>query len=373
MKTDTKNPLKKCVKKDCISKMDNSFIKDKHILFIGQAFYDYHEKIATQLRAFGAEVDFFENKTFVADPVISNNVFSKISRFINPNYKVSYNQEIISQIKGRSYDYLFCVGLFSITPSLIEEIKKDNPGIKTILYLWDSFNIWNYSGLLPLFDKCFSFDHEDCKRNENLNYWPLFYTNEYAEKQTEVNTQVPDIDILYIGSLSVASLNRIKVLSWLEDKMNSLNLYLWLYVPSRSNSLLRKGLYVLKSAFDNDYALFWKKVRKYSLSNTFIKNGNLSRNDIVGLMDRTKCVLDITIPNQSGLTMRTIEALANGKKLITTNRYIIEEAFYDSSAIFILNENELSIDVNFIKSEKNKLNIEHLRLDNWLSKLLLND
>ena len=40
-------------------------------------------------------------------------------------------------------------------------------------------------------------------------------------------------------------------------------------------------------------------------------------------------VLDIEHPKQVGLTMRTFEVLASGRKLITTNRSIINHEFYD--------------------------------------------
>jgi hypothetical protein len=55
---------------------------------------------------------------------------------------------------------------------------------------------------------------------------------------------------------------------------------------------------------------------------------------------RSKCVIDIQRTGQSGLTMRTFEALASGAVLVTTNEAIRNEPFYDPVRVVILPEGD---------------------------------
>lgn len=78
------------------------------------------------------------------------------------------------------------------------------------------------------------------------------------------------------------------------------------------------------------------------LSTKFIipqsKNDYITYKEYLDNLCKARCVLDITQMNQSGLTLRPIEALLNDKKLITNNKNIKNYDFYNPHNIFILNE-----------------------------------
>lgn len=59
---------------------------------------------------------------------------------------------------------------------------------------------------------------------------------------------------------------------------------------------------------------------------------------VLQLSLRTNCLLDILQPGQNGLTMRALEALFFGKKLITDNIRIKEEPFYNASNIYVIDD-----------------------------------
>ena len=83
------------------------------------------------------------------------------------------------------------------------------------------------------------------------------------------------------------------------------------------------------------------------------------------------CVLDLPFPSQTGSTQRMIQALALQKKVITTNSSVTQESFYNSEYIKIMTGKDIGIDWDWV-SRRNvtPLNIDHLRLDNWLIQLL---
>lgn len=73
---------------------------------------------------------------------------------------------------------------------------------------------------------------------------------------------------------------------------------------------------------------------------------NLSR------INSTKCILEIMKKGQRGLTLRSLEAMIMGKKLITNNKHIMTMPFYSSQNILIIDNNtDITNITNFWESE----------------------
>jgi len=65
---------------------------------------------------------------------------------------------------------------------------------------------------------------------------------------------------------------------------------------------------------------------------------------------KTKCLLDVLQGSSVGFTLRVWEALVYGKKMITTNKEIMNAPFYDARQFQCINSPQ-DIDVNFIANE----------------------
>lgn len=342
-------------------------LENKKVLFIGPVFYDYHIKIIDELNKLGADVDYFENKFFGEDPATSKGeLIASIKRIINPRYKKKYTNQLLDQIKDKVYDYLFCIGGFSITGELVAYLQMRNPHLVKIIYFWDSFSTWNYANLIKLFDLVYTFDPYDAGSHAGLRYLPLFYTAEY-EPQQAVGEK--DIDLIYIGSVSIYTSNRLHILKELaiHAEKEKMKVFFWLLCSVKGKTLLKKIV-------DRIRMLIYRRHREYELlledcrnNFDFVKGDLLSRDKVAALMERAKCVLDIPINRQAGLTIRTIEALAQGKKLLTTNTHIAQEDFYNEDYIRIMSESDLRLDAKFINSTPaGKVNLTHLYVRNWL-------
>ncbi|MFT4093284.1 MAG: hypothetical protein QM640_06560 [Niabella sp.] len=338
--------------------------KGKRILFIGQVFYDYHTKIIESLEMQGATVVFFENKIHFQDPNVNKGLLGIIARKFSSYYKENYTtSKIIHKIANKKFDYLFVIGGFSITGSFIEQIKKKNKGIITILYLWDSLNVWKYDNILKFFDRKFSFDFSDVKKYKGLKYLPLFYTDEFKKKDIE-NTEA-DIDILYIGSVSPSTLNRLEIADQtgrLSEKRN-LNSFIYLYVPYRKRGVFTKLAHITKYIFLGKYRNFWNAIS----NSKYVFREPLSRSQVSKLFTRAKVVLDVPVSGQVGQTIRTIETLASGKKLVTTNLNIKNEFFFNPSAVRIYSD--YIKDIDSFAEGKDTVNIDYLYIDNWLKEI----
>jgi hypothetical protein len=73
--------------------------------------------------------------------------------------------------------------------------------------------------------------------------------------------------------------------------------------------------------------------------------------DVQYFVNRSAAILDIEHPKQRGLTMRTIETLISGKKLITTNKSIINSNLYDTSRVYVISRDNPQLPNNFINSK----------------------
>lgn len=69
----------------------------------------------------------------------------------------------------------------------------------------------------------------------------------------------------------------------------------------------------------------------------------ISYPDMLDRVKASRCLLEVIRGDNSGWTLRTMEALIYGKKLITTNKHIIEAPFYTQANIYIWGYDHRSI------------------------------
>ena len=342
-------------------------VKGKRILLIGQVFYDYHVRIMAELEKLGAEVVFYDNKLFPEDPILyRNSTASKLKRLLNPGYKRDYHAEIIKGTEGQHFDVLFCIGGFAVSLELINTIKSRNPGIRSVIYFWDSFAVWPFAYLVSAFDKAYSFERADCL-HYNMEYLPLFFSKEQIPALVPLARRA--LDLLYVGSVGPASHNRFGILAWFakacaDQKLNSKLLLLY---SRPKHSAVIKALNAIRRFFDKSYSGFMKDLTHYRENFDFVIDKPLSTAELSSLFQTAKCVLDIQVPGQTGLTMRTIEALAQGCKLLTTNNAIMKEPFYDPEWVQVIDPRNMHVDRSFLSGIPGKpICIDYLSLDNWV-------
>ena len=68
----------------------------------------------------------------------------------------------------------------------------------------------------------------------------------------------------------------------------------------------------------------------------------ISYEEVIKLVTESRAILNITLPNQQGATLRDYESIFNEVKLITTNKNIKSLDFYDSNNVFLLKEDDLN-------------------------------
>jgi len=330
----------------------NTRVKNK-VLFISVSLFNYERAIKNELESKGFEVDFFDERP-------SNNIFIKGLIRIKKklyNYQINlYYRRIFSEISKKKYDFLFvlkgeCMPLF-----FIEEFKMAFPNAQLIFYTWDSFkNNSNPLSFLHLFDKIFTFDSADALFYK-INFRPLFFLNDFLNIKNLTNGKYSH-DLLFIGT---AHTDRYIISSKIVEICAKYKLTSKTYYYMQG-----KYVFLFKQFFDRSFKFFDK--RKLSFK-------SLTSNEIFALFEKSKVILDIHHPSQSGLTMRTFEAIGAGKKLITTNTEISKYIFYNPQNILIVERDDVKVDECFFKTDSLSLEpeiYEAMSLSGWIDSIFL--
>jgi hypothetical protein len=99
----------------------------------------------------------------------------------------------------------------------------------------------------------------------------------------------------------------------------------------------------------------------------------LSRKKYKSLLLKSRYVLDLPTPKQSGVSLRTYEALASGCALITTSKSIAQEPFFDDKSIFIVDANHLEESIPVLLKQEytnpQALPFDEYSLSAWVNKI----
>jgi hypothetical protein len=325
-------------------------LKNKKVLFIAPSFFGYEHDIAEQFIALGADVDYFDERPFTSSVAkILNRLNFKT--FIKNDIEKHFT-EMCNKATEKEYDYFFVISPETLEKSFIENIQSTNKNMISILYMWDSFrNKSNANRIVSCFDKVFSFDPTDRVSGVDIKFLALFYSDDfkYVEKDALNLTKYA---VSFIGTVHSDRVKLAKlIMKQFKDK--GFNTYSFFYCPS-------KLLFILKKIFTREFDF---------ISFNEVSFSSMSKLEIKDVFINSSAVIDIQHPDQTGLTMRSIEMLGLNKKLITTNTDIKNYDFFNSDNIAVIDRYSPSIPVEFIDTsyiEPNDCVVNQYSIQNWL-------
>ncbi len=329
----------------------------KKILIIGYDYYHYTSSIVKEVESLGFVVDYFS--------IEPNGLAYKLSRYghkfsnrfligrgvkyflgkLNLEYKNNYYQDLLARTSGLEYEKIFFLTTLFIPACFIALFRKNHPTSEFIAYHWDSLGPHNdYLDNVKYFDRIYSFDSGDCNRY-GYTYLPLFASGAYDD----VVFSMPTIDIYSVGTVAV--LDRYFLAQQYKQLFESMGLICYLYLKVTPISYLRL---LLKGVIPK---------------NVYFRNLNPQK--MSEIVSQSKSVLDVPNHKQTGLTMRVIENISIGMKVVTTNENIANEAFYDKRVVHILGVDD-QIDLPaFINGDYRGPRCPELKLNSWIKKVLL--
>lgn len=318
-------------------------VRGKKILFIGIGFYDYERVIKNCLEDRGAEVFYFSSDIayFGNGPLHRIGLHTLAIKFAGSKLQTLLEEQ------PSNIDFVFIIKALNFQKQHFEYIKARYPKTPIVIYLWDSLNrLYNKDVILSATNRILTFDREDAV-NCNLVHRPLF-----ARSVCMNYNNKPKYDIAFIG---LDHSIRYDVIKKLRKQMDDNGIKYKIVLTTKS---LFKfiGIYLTHRISKKDVDLFQTKPLPYS--------------EYLKILNDTNVVLDISHPKQTGLTMRTIETLAMGKRIITTNNdishYNIPHEIYR-----VIDSKYPILDFDFIKNnDYNVIDVSIFTLSKFIDDIL---
>ncbi|TNI12735.1 hypothetical protein [Aeromonas veronii] len=282
----------------------------KNILLFCPSFFGYDISIKNEMESLGAKVSLFDErpfKSFFGKALLRLN-FSWLLKW----YIDRYFKKIIYPLVD-DLDLIVLINPESISSDLLKRIKLLNEHVKVIVYMWDSFkNKSQASKLIDVSDSFFTFDPVDAN-NYGLTFLPLFYIPQYEEiRANKEKKEGEAFDLVFIGT---AHSERYKLVMDITSGFKKV--FTFFYTPN-------KLVFLYKRYWCNELA---------GLSYFDVSSIPMSRDGVIDTISKSKAVIDINHPSQVGLTIRTFEIIAAGKKLITTNKNVMDYDFYNENNV----------------------------------------
>ena len=327
------------------------------LLLISPQTYNYHKVLQSACRANDIDFSWLDERPF-ANPFFKffSRKFNRLARYLSRKY---YFRKISAlRDSGFSPSHVLIIKGEAIHQSVISYMRELFPNARFILYFWDSItNLPGAAAISHLFDVTITFDYKDSVE-QGWKFFPLFagnYTLYSRGCLDSPETPTPSYDWSFVGAIHS---DRILVIDKLcRSSSSHRNYYIFLYAQTFFHLILH--------SIRHPFAFL--RLKKYIHMNT-LDPGLLS-----DIYSESRCVLDIHHPCQTGVTMRTVEALLSGKKVATTNVNALNLSISDSSRISVIDRARPTVSSEFIFSPV--VPISHFLSnqyypDNWLLRLL---
>jgi hypothetical protein len=244
---------------------------------------------------------------------------------VSPAEQARYLNQLLTNARahGPFSDILVIKGEL-LAPEFITALRAINPGVQLISYQWDSLE--RFPELVQrqtLFDRVLTFDQADHAHYDNFLLRPTFYRPEIVTAACAA-TDVPMVDFCFVGWLHHDRLQQVEAL---RAQIRDLGLSSFFYLFTGMRTALQ-----LKLARRGE-DVHWRALpfERYAEQ-----------------IARCRVIIDLPHPRQTGLTMRALEAVGTGKKMITTAGDVTLYDFYSPEQFSIIDPAAPRIDPAFL-------------------------
>ena len=251
-------------------------------------------------------------------------------------------------------DVLIVVRARYLTRSVLQQLIADCQPTKCVMYQWDYLeNLPLFPEQVDLFDQVFSFDRNDADQF-NVIHKPLFYNKfhrEYAGENAVNLYQVSFIGTLHSDRYNVVESIRASNPELFTQSFISFYMSRFTYFVKK---LLRSPVVEMTKPSDISFTMVGELVSIQCLASSDF-------------------ILDISQEKQTGLTIRTFEALGLKKRLLTTNADVVNYDFFNPNNIFIFDRAHPHISEDFLSGKYEEIPnqiYEKYYVENWVDELI---
>lgn len=298
-------------------------LKSKNVVFIAPEFFGYDLIIEQALSDSGASVYRLVDRPF------SGSVYKAITKLMGRIIGKILDNYYLCKLKQMnvSADYVLVINGQTISRAFLLNLKSKNPSAKFILYMWDSLeNRPDIVHNFDVYDEKYSFDRRSAKRF-GLKFRPLFYGG-----LNKNETMKDDADRYLMSFVGTAHSDRYAIVSSLRKKFSHRDCFWYLYLQAQ-------WVYWWYRLSNSTFAGAKKNEFMYSPMSSF---------EMRNVFNNSEIIVDIEHTSQTGLTIRTFDIMRSGKKMVTTNKDIVNYDFYKYGNVYLIDRDFPSIPDDFI-------------------------
>lgn len=276
------------------------------ILLVCKDIGGYASKLATHLR--------IDNEVCFIDTAALAKPFDRAPKILRrPLNRWSQSRQFSKAVAaGGRFDVALIINPAQIDPQQLATGLKASE--RKIAYLYDSFSRWPMSReALTVYDEVFSFDPENADRYGLKKLHNFIYDDYVADGDPGE----------YRAFAVMAGKDRVPTLEGLARAFDQLGVT------------------------DYKFLVQCKPIPGAHPGITFFEQ-RMSLESVGELVKRSQIILDIAKPGQAGLSFRFFEAMAARKKVITTNKHVLDYDFYNPANILVIDEAEPVIPASFL-------------------------
>lgn len=333
-----------------------------NVLLLAPPYLNLYQDVLSELKHQGYSVEYIQDKSFKFDPCLIRNKKkeSPLKEWIYGKQLKFYWRTKYSQIQCKKVDILFVINGKSYHPCLTEYLKRYNPQIKSILYLWDrTYKNYRFDKYIDSFNDVITFDMIDAKELK-ARFLPFYW----IPPEHPISKAY---DISGFGTLRLDRYEQFKRI-WQISQKYALQSFIKLYKIPEQNTKFSYVKKIIKNIL---------RIPKRKYISELITDEKLSPSDFRILIYKSRCIIDTYNTFQEGMTPRFMWALGAGCKIITTNKNCKNYPFYSPEYIYVIESNTTHIPKEFLTTnyspskELTKI-INQYRIDNWLKEILKN-
>jgi len=282
------------------------------ILFFGLDYHNYTRSLIREMEAQGGDVVYVD--------IQPRSLFFKslrtVARALYERYLQIHHERAVRRAAGRNYDKVIFLQAHQMDENRLARLRNSLPRAQFTLYNWDSISNHDYRRQAPIFDRVLTFDSRDAAAY-GYGYLPLFCDRPMQGLRRD---RADPRTVSMIGNLVMPQRYRAVEAFRTYSNLHDINFLQYLKISPVS----------------------YAKMRGAGLRPQGVKLRSISTPSLNDITERSAAVFDFANHEQSGQTMRMMENLCSGKKIITNNRWVREEPFYSPDRIHVFDDMNFS-------------------------------
>lgn len=288
------------------------------LLFFGLDYHTYTRSIIAEMEALGASVTYVD--------IQPRNLFFKVVRTVaRPVYEKYLELNHAAAIRaseGVAYDKVIFLQAHQISLENLARLREVQKKADFTLYNWDALAIHDYRPQVPFFDRVLTFDLKDAQEH-GYGYLPLFCQRSMQNLRRD---RAQSQTIFMVGNI---------VKPQRYTAVQAFRSYC-----DENGLIFRQHLKITP--------VVWAELMSAGVHPTGCTLRSIEPNAFREMIETSLGVFDFANHEQSGQTMRMMENLCTGKKIVTNNTWVKLESFYSPDRIHVFDGFDFSGVADFL-------------------------